>query len=416
MGKGKTSHFETSINSKANKKSLIQTVAISLFIFSWMSINIYLPALPFLSHDFHTDPNHLKLSITIFLLTFAISQLFWGPISEKYGRKKPVIWGVLLSMLGIILTMMANNVMVFNLGRFIEAFGLGCAPVLSRSILIDSLKPMAFSTTMAYATICTNIMPALAPIIGGHLLIWFGWRSIFLFLLLYAIMLFLLLMKLSETHVNLQNDIRITKTFQHYLEAFTHRKFIGYLAPYVLVTGAMIGYYTATPFLFITELHMSPNTYGFVSLFSVTTYIAGALISRFFTPQVGLKKMIIIGTTLLLAASIIFILITLFFYLSAWTVVLPMSIYTFAAGVICPNSNTGAMQALRHKAGAGAATLGFSLYGASALLSSIIVALPMHHLWPLTVYICIVSALAFWAFYALIVSPTQLFKELPHSQ
>lgn len=263
---------------------------------------------------------------------------------------------------------------------------------------------------MVYATICTNIMPALAPIIGGHLLVWFGWRAIFLFLLIYAIALFLLLIRLSETHFNRQKNIRITKTFKHYLEAFTHQKFIGYLTPYILVTGAMIGYYMATPFLFITELHMSPNAYGFISLFSVTTYIAGALISRFFTPQVGLKKMIVIGTAILLAASVIFILITLFFHLTAWTVVLPMSIYTFAAGVICPNSNAGAMQALRHKAGAGAATLGFSLYGASALLSSIIVALPMHHLWPLTVYICIISALAFLAFYGLVVSPLRLFS------
>lgn len=89
-----------------------------------------------LSHDFHTNPSNLKLSITIFLSSFAISQLFWGPISEKYGRKKPVIWGILLSMLGIIVTMMAKNVVIFNLGRLIEALGLGCAPILSRAILL----------------------------------------------------------------------------------------------------------------------------------------------------------------------------------------------------------------------------------------------------------------------------------------
>jgi len=381
------------------QKNLVIIVCILLFIFGWISVNIYLPALPALSHDFHTNVQNLKFSITLFLLGFAIAQLIWGPISEKYGRRLLIIFGLIITCVGIIIAMLAQNVLTFNSGRFIEAIGLGCAPVLGRAALIDVLDQMEFSKAMAYGTVSSNIMPALAPIIGGHILLGLGWRFIFAFLLVYGlIMLSVVVVKFRETHINKDPNLKILSTFSHYVEALTHKKFIGFLIPYAIVTGGMIGYYTVTPFIFITSLHLSAATYGYLSIITVGSYIVGVGISRGLSTKLGIKRMIVIGTVILAISVLVLIIEALFFKLGVTTVIIPMTIYTLAAGIICPNSNAGAMDALRHKAGAAAAVIGFSVYFCSALLSTIITAIAIDTLWPLLIYILIITMIAILSF------------------
>ena len=385
-----------------NHHKHISIIAILLFIFGWVSVNIYLPALPFLSHDLHTSTQNLKFSITLFLLGFSISQLFWGPLSEKYGRKSPIVFGLILTNIGIVMAMLATNVTIFNSGRFIEALGLGVAPTLGRAMLIDTHDAVTFAATMAYGTISSNMMPAIAPIIGAHIMIWFGWRYIFAALLLYGLLILLrIIWKIKETHTHRQPTLNILHTFKHYLETIKNREFIGYLLPYTLVTGAMIGYYTLTPFLFVTKLHISIKNYGFLSLITVITYILGAMYSRLFAQKIGIRRMVLHGTLLMLVAAISMLIADITAGLTVASVLIPMSIYTFAAGIICPNSNAGAMHSMRHKAGAAAAMIGFSVYLASAILSTIIGLLPIQSLLPLTIYIFSIALLAFLGFYLL---------------
>lgn len=195
------------------QKRLITMMSVLLFVFGWISVNIYLPALPSLVHDFHTSQQSLNFSLTLFLVGFAVSQLFWGPISEKYGRKLPLIYGMVITVLGITFAMLAPNVIVFNFGRFIEALGLGSAPVLGRAILMDALEPKALAPAMAYGSISANVMPAVAPVIGGYLLLWLGWRFIFAFLLMYGLWIIsLLTFQLKETHPDVKKHIKILHT------------------------------------------------------------------------------------------------------------------------------------------------------------------------------------------------------------
>lgn len=338
------------------------------------------------------------------MIGFAVSQLIWGPISEKYGRKLPLIYSLALTNLGVVFAMLASNVWLFNTGRFIESIGLGCAPVLGRAIIMDKLSHRALSSTMTYGTISTNIMPALAPIIGGYILVYLGWRSIFAFLLVCGIfLLWLLAYKFEETHQNIQQNIKVINTFKDYLEIFTHKQFLGYLLPYVIVSGAMIAYYTVTPFIFISTLHISANNYGFLSLMTVGTYILGAIVSNLISERLGIIRMVIIGNGFALCAAILFISLAICTNLSVLTVIIPISVYTFAAGIISPNCNTGAMDAMRHNAGASAAVIGFGLYLFSFLFSTIITTIQITSLWPLAVFIAVVSLLSLISFCSLVI-------------
>jgi Bcr/CflA subfamily drug resistance transporter len=388
---------------RKNSALIINLLAILLFIFSWLSVNIYLPALPFLASHFDTTQKVLNASLTAFLLGFSLSQLFWGPISEKYGRRPLLIIGLLCSGVGIVITMTATNVWIFNGGRLLEAAGLGVAPALARAILSDSLESTALVVTMTFATIASNLMPAIAPIIGGHLLVWFGWRYIFVFLFAYNLLtLYLLLVHFRESIPAINSKLKFFATFKEYGVVLRNKKFIGYLTPYFLATGGMIAYYTATPFIFIIALHLAPKDYGFYSLISVATYIIGALSNRFLLGKNKLNTNILIGISMLALSFVLLLVCAIFYHLTIFSVILPMSVYTFGAGLISPNSNAGAIEASRSTAGVGASLIGVSVYFASAVLSTIITSLDVTSLWPLTWYIGGISFIALAGFYRLV--------------
>lgn len=388
----------------SNQQNLaIRILMISLFVYAWTSVNIYLPALPSLVHAFHTDPRNLNLSITLFLGGYALSQLVWGPMSEKHGRRKTMIFGLVITMAGVLITMFSVDVAIFDIGRLVEALGLGSASVIGRAILVDTLDTPLLLKTMTYATIAVNTMPAIAPIIGGNLSYFFGWRSIFLFLLIYSmILLYFFVAKLSETHKHIRHDIQVKEMLSQYREVIANKRYVGYVLIYLLGTGAMIGYYTLAPFLFIKYLHISAHVYGYLGLATVAAYLLGAFVCWKLAPKLGIEKMILIGTSFLLLAALLIIGLSFYYPLSILSVLIPMSVYTFSAGILSPNVNTGAMKESAHIAGAGAAILGFGVYAGSAVFSSIATSLSLKSLEPLAIYVSSVAALVFIIFWGMV--------------
>ena len=385
------------------EETKIVVLANVLSVLGWLSINIYLPSLPLLEKTFGRYPADVKLSITLFLAGFALSQFFWGSISERFGRKTPILFGLLVAALGSVLAMCASNVFLFDAGRLIEGTGIGAASVLARALLTDSFNRAKISYAMSYITTSANIMPALAPIVGGFILLWFGWRFIFLFLILYTAGLFILLArKLPETHKHIKKDFTLIKAIEEYFQLFKHREFLGYLLPYVMLSGGMLGFYTATPFIFINALHMSAHHYAFLCITTVVSYIAGVQVGQRLIISKSFKRVIFIGIIFTLVAGVALLLCSLFWQLNIYSVLLPMMIYTFGAGIVAPNANAGAMSIVSHIAGASGAVIGASLYAASAILSYVITSANLHQLTSLAFYVSGITILVLCGFYFLI--------------
>jgi Bcr/CflA subfamily drug resistance transporter len=386
-----------------HEETKIVILANVLAVLGWLSINIYLPSLPLLEKTFAQHPGEVKLSITLFLAGFALSQFFWGSISERFGRKNPILFGLLVAAIGSVLAMCAPNVIVFDAGRLIEGTGIGAASVLARALLTDSFNRTKISYAMSYITTSANIMPALAPIVGGFILLWFGWRFIFLFLIFYTMALFVLLArKLPETHKRIKKDFTLLKAIEEYFQLFKHREFLGYLLPYVMLSGGMLGFYTATPFIFINVLGMSAHLYAFFCIATVASYIVGVQVGQRLIIHKSFKDVIFIGVILSLIAACGLILCSVFGSLNVYTILLPMMIYTFAAGMVAPNANAGAMAIVSHIAGASGAVIGASLYAASAILSYMITSANLHKLGSLAFYISGITLIVLFGFYFLI--------------
>lgn len=348
----------------------------------------------------------LKLSITLFLLGYAISQFFWGSLSERLGRKRPILWGLALACIGSLIAMLSPDVMVFNSARLIEGLGIGSAVVLGRAVFTDSFNRGELSRVAAYMVALVNFIPAVAPLLGGYLLLWLGWRSIFGFLILYTIAIFILFYRrIGETHQQIRTGFTFRQALSQYLHVVAKREFLWYLFPYALLGGGLTGYYAATPYIFVSVLEILPHIYPYYSLVTVAAYIAGAALTTLLTRRLGFDKPILIGILIALTSGIVLLFLWIFAQMGVWSVVLPMALYSFGVSMMTPNANAGAMASSAKTAGAAAAMLGAVISGAGALLAYILNELDLASLSSLAFYVIVLCLLVLLLY--LLVRPRQ---------
>ncbi|CSB80871.1 multidrug resistance protein D [Vibrio cholerae] len=166
-----------------------------------VGVSIYLPSLPLISRDLQVDQASAQMLVTLFLLGFGGSQLFYGALSDAVGRRPTFLLGQGIYLLGTVLcVMMSDHFQALEFGRLLQGLGAGSASVLGRSVLRDSYDGFHLTKALSYLSITASIMPIIAPVLGGWLAYHLSWQSVFIFVLLYIGAIFTLgLMILPET-------------------------------------------------------------------------------------------------------------------------------------------------------------------------------------------------------------------------
>jgi len=379
----------------APSRSFFYTVGVALFVYGWISVNIYLPVLPELEKVLGIGRSTASLTVTVFLIGFSLTQLIWGPLSDRFGRKPVLLCGLAISVAGAVLTATATSIEFFMAARILESIGIGVAPVLARSVLTDSLDHDHVAAAMAYTAVVVAIVPAVAPIIGGYLNLLWSWRSIFFFVAAYgAVILATCALRLPETIRNRNPDLRAGVVIREYREMLGNREYLGYIGSYAIAFGALIGYYAAAPYIFVSALGYTPHEYGYLLLVNVGFYVAGASVTRFLIPRVGTVRPIVLATIAFAITSIVLVVLELYTTLSTLTVLLPMCIFIFGSGLVSPAANTGAMTLFRDKAGASTAVLGFSIAVGGAVFSGALSAFHITRLVELGTYVGVSTLLS----------------------
>jgi DHA1 family bicyclomycin/chloramphenicol resistance-like MFS transporter len=369
-------------------RSFFYTVAVALFVYGWVSVNIYLPVLPHLEKVLEISRSTASLTVTVFLIGFSVTQLVWGPLSDRFGRRPVLLCGLAISVTGAVLTASANSIEFFMAARILESVGIGVAPVLARSVLTDSLDRPHVSTAMAYTAVVVALVPAIAPIIGGYLNLLWSWRSIFFFVAAYgAVLVVTCAFRLPETIGNRNPDLKAAAVVGEYHEMLSQREYLGYVGSYAIAFGTLIGYYAAAPYIFVRALGYTPHEYGYLLLVNVGFYVLGASVARILIPKVGTVRPIVFAMIAFATTSIIFVALELFTDLSTLSVLLPMCIFIFGSGLVSPAANTGAMTLFREKAGASTAVLGFSIAVGGAVFSGALSAFHITRLVELGTYV-----------------------------
>ena len=208
-------------------------LALGFVAYGYMSINVGLPAYPTLAKVFGVPETHIKLSMTVFLLGYALSQLCWGSLSDHFGRRKIALLATLITIVGSFVTSFAASLWFFMLGRFVEAIGAGFATVVARALLVDSFEGKKLKHSMSYIVMMAALMPSIAPIIGGNLLHLFNWHVIYIFLgVLGVVLLWLERWQMPETLPPHTNRFSLRHIGVSLRSLLTHRQFLGYLLSY----------------------------------------------------------------------------------------------------------------------------------------------------------------------------------------
>jgi DHA1 family bicyclomycin/chloramphenicol resistance-like MFS transporter len=324
-----------------------------------LATNILLPSLPQMAASLHVTTAAVTASITVFLAVFAIGQLAVGPISDRYGRRVPVLVGFVVFIAGSIWCGLATDLPSLLIGRVIQAAGACSTSVLSRAIARDLFSGAALGRAMALIMIAMAAAPGFSPLLGGALDHTLGWRSEFAFVGVFAaIAAMAYAAVLGETHNSTRiplNPLAIAKT---YLDLSADLRFLIPAATVALIMGGLFAMFSAAPRVLIEGLRFTPIQLGLFFAGTVLIVFAAGMLATKLAPRFGLDRSIQGGLLLAAAGSIAILLVSMFDprflpFLAG------MSVFLLGMGIVNPLGTAQALSPFGEKAGAASALLGF---------------------------------------------------------
>lgn len=332
----------------------------SLMAIAPLSIDMYLPSFPTLAGDLGVDIGQVQLTLGTFLVGLALGQAFYGPFSDRFGRKPPLYVGLCLYVVAAVGCALARNVEALMLWRFLQALG-GCAGmVMARAVIRDRLEAHESARAFSSLMLVMGVAPILAPIIGGAVLTVSGWRAIFWVLAGAGLLILLLVHLRMEESLDRSHaaPLRLGTVARSYAELLRDREFLGYSLSAGFGSAGMFAYISGSPFVLI-ELHgIAPSHYGFVFGANALGLITMSQLNARLVRGRSLDQ--VLGATLLaaLAAGTVLAVAAL-----AGMAVLPVLLAGFfvfigALGCVSPNASALALAHQGHRAGTASALMG----------------------------------------------------------
>ena len=278
------------------------------------------------------------MSLTAFLIGMTLGQLVYGPLSDRYGRRPVLLAGLAIFMAGSIFCVFAWDITPLIIGRVLQAIGGSAGIVLSRAIIRDIYNREDSAQMLAYITAAMVLAPMMAPIIGGHLYDWFGWQSIFWFVIAFGVFATVSCMVwLHETHF----DRGVTTSFAELWHGFGYlmrmRQFRGYALQVAFTTASFYSFLGGASAVAINVYGTSASGYGWWFILISGGYMTGNFISGRFGRRVGSDRMITVGTVLSMVGCLVMLMVYLLGGLSGAGFFLISGVVSIGNGFSMPN-------------------------------------------------------------------------------
>lgn len=363
-------------------------------------VDLYLPSMPHIATSLDSSISSIKLTIPIYLLGFGISQLFYGPISDSLGRKPILHFGLALFLISSFGALFSTNALMLIIFRAFQGLGIGAAIVNVRAVMRDAFHGKQMAKVSAWIVMVWSVTPIIAPVLGGYIQSYLGWRANFSAMLFYGAVVWILIsLLLPET---LDRDHRkpvdVLSVLKTYKKILTDKVFLSFSVMSGLCYGYFISYATASPFLFQTQLGLSPIEYGWTILAIAFGTAIGSIICSRLVSYVRITHVILAGSSLMLASTCILFFLSLAGVFNVFSLLIPPLFATLGGGMMLPNCTTGAMTHYKKHAGIAGASLGFVQMFISFVFSMIISNLSTKNAFPLSVELLIISVLMFMLF------------------
>jgi MFS transporter, DHA1 family, multidrug resistance protein len=324
-----------------------------------LATNILLPSLPQMATSLHVSTAAVTSSITVFLAVFALGQLAVGPISDRYGRRWPVLTGFAVFLAGSIWCGLATDLPGLLVGRVIQAAGACATSVLSRAIARDLFTGAALGRAMALIMIAMAAAPGFSPLLGGALDHYFGWRSEFVFVAAFAAVgAAAYAMVLGETHRTTRTPLNPLAIAKNYFGLIADRRFLVPAATVSLIMGGLFAMFSAAPRVLIEGLGFSPIQLGLFFAGTVMVVFAAGMLATRLAPRFGLDRSIQ-GGLLAAATGSLAILVVSLFSPTFLPFLAAMAVFLLGMGIVNPLGTAQTLSPFGEKAGAASALLGF---------------------------------------------------------
>ncbi|MDO7904254.1 multidrug effflux MFS transporter [Pseudomonas sp. K1(2024)] len=345
----------------------------ALSAFGPLAIDFYLPAFPAMAHAFATDERQIQTTLAVYFLGLSIGQLAYGPAADRFGRRKPLLFGVGLFTLASLACAYAPNLQTLVMARFVQALG-GCAGmVLSRAIVSDKCDAVASAKVFSQLMLVMGLAPILAPMLGGALVNVAGWQSIFLSLSLFsAAALLAVVLGLPESlpaHVPRQP---LSGALRQYLRLARDPLFIGHALTGGVAIAGMFAYIAGSPFVFIKLYGVPAEHYGW--LFG--TNAAGFILVAQFNARLLSRRppgwLLVRAVWVYLLAGLALLMVSALHPAALWPLLLPLFVCIASLGCIIPNASACAMNGQGARAGSASALLGCLQFSVAAMAAALV--------------------------------------------
>ncbi|WP_252181168.1 Bcr/CflA family multidrug efflux MFS transporter [Azospirillum sp. B4] len=367
-----------------------------LMSFGSMSVDMYLPAMPQIAHDLGIDQAGVESTLTAFFLAFGLCQLFWGPLGDRFGRRGPILAGILLYLAGSAGCAAAADITTLSLCRAIQAAGAGAAPVLARAMVRDVFDRDRAASVFSMMMLVMGIAPMAAPLVGGQVLALASWRAIFWVQAGFGLVAMVGLLTQRET---LNPSTRVRTPWLAQLRAYGQLllsgRFLGYALTSSMIYGGMFAYIAGTPFVYIDYFHVRPGLYGLLFGLNIVGMIIVNMINSRLVLRLGTDRLLAWGAACIALFGIGLAVVGWTGVGGLWAIVGGLFLFMAFTGLIGANATAGALANYPHMAGTASALMGTSQFVTGAIVGTLVGWLADGTPWPMTAIIGGVGVLGF---------------------
>lgn len=340
-------------------------------------LDVILPSVPLLARDFRVDAQYIAYSISLFAVGVAISQTIIGPLSDRMGRKRLLIAGLVVSIAGALGCILATSYEGFMVFRLLQAVGCGCF-VLSQALVQDKFSDQQRNAMRILMTSASGLFISLSPLAGSVLQEYFGWAGSFHVFVVLAVVVLVLSLKLLQEKPTSRGSAEVLSSYQVLLR---DRAFLISSLFSCLAFACHFSFVVVSPLLLIEQLGLTEFAFSMVFLGYGLAYLIGGFIASWLNCRIGMQAQVGWGFALIGLAGVALCLVVIVHELGVFSLLFPLVLCTIGTTVVRPAATTHALGRHPERAGAAASLNNTMLFafggGASMLVASVRSSLPM---------------------------------------
>jgi DHA1 family bicyclomycin/chloramphenicol resistance-like MFS transporter len=389
------------LSTKQNSSIGIVVILGLLAMLMPLSIDMYLPALPVIASEFGVPAGSAQMTLSTYILGFAIGQLFYGPMADSIGRKPVVLGGTLVFAVAAIACALSQTIDHLIWMRFVHGLSAAAASVVINALMRDIYPKEEFSRMMSFVMLITTIAPLIAPMVGGAVLVWFSWHYIFWILaiaaLLASAMIFFLI---HETlPVERRQKFHLRTTIGNFATLFRHKRVLSYMLASGFSFAGMFSFLSAGPFVYIELNHVAPQHFGYYFAINILFLFIMTIINSRFVRRVGALNMFRTGLYVQFAMAI-WLVISSQFDFGFWALVLGVAAFVGCVSMVSSNAMAVILDEFPHMAGTASSLAGTFRFGIGALTGALLSIATFNTAWPMiwSIFVCATCSIAFYVY------------------